>query len=207
MAYSDFTSIRQLEKQFGLKQLTVKFLSELTEKQPSSRLVFDLEEAQEMPLYNSEKAKSELLIMPILKEIRRNNKFFNIFSGYNFDVNGNQGLNGFCDYLLSTDTQSLEVNSAVFCIVEAKNRSVEEGFAQAGAEMLAAQQFNQSEGKPTDVVFGGVTNGNEWVFLKLENQTLFIDPTRFSIESHSLPTLLGAFQMIVEEFRLFEKSI
>ncbi len=82
-----------------------------------------------MPLYNSEKAKSELLIMPILKKIRRNNKFLNIFSGYNFEVNGSVGLNGFYDYLLSTDTQSLEVNSAVFCIVEAtggipQNRSV-----------------------------------------------------------------------------------
>ena len=201
MAYSDFTSLRQLEKQFGIKQQITRFLSNVIEKQPSSRLVFDLEEAQEMPLYNSEKAKSELLIMPILKEIRRNNKFFNIFSGYNFDVNGNDGLNGFCDYLLSTDTQTLEVHSAVFCIVEAKNRSVEEGFAQAGAEMLAAQQFNQAEGKPTPVVFGGVTNGNEWVFLKFENKILHIDPTRFSLESHSLPTLLGAFQMIVEQFK------
>ena len=76
MAYSDFTSLRQLEKQFGIKQQITRFLSDVAEKQPSSRLVFDLEEAQEMPLYNSEKAKSELLIMPILKEIRRNNKFF-----------------------------------------------------------------------------------------------------------------------------------
>ena len=69
-----------------------------------------MEEAQEIPLYNRKKAKSELLIMPILKEIRRNNKFFNIFLGYNFDVNGSVGLNSFCDYLLSTDTLSLEVN-------------------------------------------------------------------------------------------------
>ncbi len=201
MAYSDFTSLRQLEKQFGVKQQISRFLADVTEKEPSVHLAFDLEEAQEMPLYNSEKAKSELLIMPILKEIRRSNKFFNIFSGYNFDVNGSVGLNGFCDYLLSTDTQSLEVNSAVFCIVEAKNRSVEEGFAQAGAEMLAAQQFNEAEGKSTPVVFGSVTNGNEWVFLKLENQIIYIDPTRFSLEPHSLPTLLGALQMIVEQFR------
>jgi len=42
-------------------------------------------------------------------------------------------LYGFCDYLLSTHTQTLEINSAVFCIVEAKNRAVAEGFAQAGA--------------------------------------------------------------------------
>lgn len=189
---SDFTSLRQLEKRFGISHKISRFLADVTEKEPSVHLAFDIEEAQEIPLYNSKKAKSELLIMPILKEIRRNNKFFNIFLGYNFDVNGSIGFNGFCDFLLSTDIQSLEVNSVVFCIVEAKNRSVEEGFAQAGAEMLAAQQFNEAEGKPTPVVFGSVTNGNEWVFLKLENQIIYIDPTRFSLEPHSLPTLLGA---------------
>jgi len=67
--------------------------------------------------------------------------------------------------------------------------------------MFVAQCFNETEGKPTAVVFGSVTNGNEWVFLKLENNILYIDPSRFSLESHSLPTLLGALQMIVEQFR------
>ena len=66
MAYSDFTSLRQLEKQFGVKQQISRFLADVIEKEPSVHLAFDIEEAQEIPLYNSKKAKSELLIMSIL---------------------------------------------------------------------------------------------------------------------------------------------
>lgn len=32
MAYSDFTSLRQLEKQFGIKQQITRFLANVTEK-------------------------------------------------------------------------------------------------------------------------------------------------------------------------------
>ena len=64
---SDFTSL-QLEKRFGISHKISRFLADVTEKEPSVHLAFDIEEAQEIPLYNRKKAKSELLIMPILKE-------------------------------------------------------------------------------------------------------------------------------------------
>ncbi len=142
--------------------------------------------------------------MPVLKEIRRKNKNFNIFSGYAFDVNPALGLNGFCDYLLSTDTDSFDISSAVFCVVEAtggvpQNRSIEEGLGQAGAEMIAAQQFNQSENKPTAAVFGCVTNAYEWVFLKLENNLLTLDTERYYLSDNDLPRLLGDLNYIVTQ--------
>ena len=199
MVYSDFTSLKQLEKVFGTKQKIENFLANTSPQLPTEKLLFDLREAAEMPLHSSEKAKSELLIMPVLKEVRRNNKNFNIFSGYAFDVNPMLGLNGFCDYLLSTDIESFDISSAVFCVVEAKNRSIEEGLGQAGAEMIAAQQFNKSENKPTVAVFGCVTNAYEWVFLKLENNLLTLDTERYYLSENDLPRLLGVLNYMVAQ--------
>ena len=91
MAYSDFTTIRQVEKQFGIRQIKKQLFVDIKQVSPSERLLEDIEEAEEMPLF-SEKAKSELLIMPILKEVRRKNRTFSIFSGYSFDVDKSQEI-------------------------------------------------------------------------------------------------------------------
>jgi hypothetical protein len=200
MAYSDFKSVEQLSVKFGIKHTYANFLGETPLIQPSIYVLNDLEEALEFPLYNSEKAKSELLIMPLLKEVRRHFKNFIVYSGYNFDVDNAQGLNGFCDYLLSSSEQSVEIHSPVFCLVEAKNKTVEEGFAQVGAEMYAAQIFNEKEGKPTPVVYGCVTDGDTWVFLKLENKHLLTDKARYHFDEANLPKLLGVFVKIALEF-------
>jgi hypothetical protein len=186
MAYSDFTSLKQLEKTFGVGQKVASFVGASPPVPPGDKLRFDLQEAAEMPLHASEKAKSELLIMPVLKEVRRQNRNFSIFSGYAFDVNPTLGLNGFCDYLLSSDTDSFDIASAIFCVVEAKNRSIEEGLGQAGAEMIAAHQFNAAENKSLPVVFGCVTNAYEWIFLKLENNLITLDPERFYLSEQEL---------------------
>ena len=141
MAYSDFTTIRQVEKQFGVRQIRKQVFTDIKENLPSPRLLEELEEAEDLPLF-SEKAKSELIIMPILKEIRRKNRTFNIFSGYAFDVDKAQSLNGICDYILSSNLESIEIKSPIFCLVEAKNKTIEEGIGQAAAEMIAAKLFN-----------------------------------------------------------------
>ena len=197
MAYSDFTSLKQLEKAFNVSNKINNFLTDSLPQQPTDKLLFDLKEAAEMPLHSSEKAKSELLIMPVLKEIRRTHKNFSIFSGYAFDVNPALGLNGYCEYLLSTDTDSFDIAAAVFCLVEAKNRSIEEGLGQVGAEMIAAQQFNDGENKPNLTIFGCVTNAYEWLFLKLENNVLVIDTERYYLSDNDLPRLLGAWYAIL----------
>jgi hypothetical protein len=197
MAYSDFTSLKQLEKAFKVDNKINNFLSASLPKQPTDKLLFDLKKAAEMPLHSSEKAKSELLIIPVLKEVRRTHKNFSIFSGYAFDVNPSLGLNSYCDYLLSTDTNSFDIASAVFCLVEAKNHSIEEGLGQVGAEMIAARQFNDTENKPNVTVFGCVTNGYEWLFLKLENNILIIDTERYYLSYNDLPRLLGAWHAIM----------
>ena len=201
MAYSDFVSLSQLEDQFGIIHNRTRLFEGVAPVEASDTLRNELYESSSLPLL-TEKAKSEFLIAPIFKELRRRNRYaISVFSGYNFDVAAQQGLTGFCDYLFSTDTRSIDIKAPVFCVVEAKNRTVEEGLAQAGASMLAASVFNDRKETTVPAIYGCVTTAYEWVFLCLHEGILDIDITqRYSLEEHSLPYLLGVIQHIVDQF-------
>lgn len=199
MAYSDFINIAQVEKQFGIKQTIGKLFLQSPTIQPSEHLQIDLADIEEMPLINSEKAKSEFLIVPILKEIRRQNRHFSIFSGYTFDVDKEQSLVGICDYILSNKMDSLEIKSPIFCLVEAKNRTTTEGIPQVASEMIAAQIFNERENNPIPIMYGCVSTGTEWLFLKLEHKTLTIDTDRYYLTATDLPRLLGTLNEVIKQ--------
>lgn len=48
--------------------------------------------------------------------------------------------------------------------------------------MIAAQRVNQEESQEERGVYGCVTTGEIWQFLKLTGQELVIDPTKLYIE-------------------------
>ncbi len=56
-------------------------------------------------------------------------------------------------------------------LVEAKNENMIAGIPQAIAEMIAARRFNEAAGTPIDPIYGVVTTGLLWRFLKLEGDT------------------------------------
>ena len=91
----------------------------------------------------------------------------------------------------------LALDSPIVCIVEAKNRSIEEGLAQAGAEMVAAQLFNQQEQNEIETIYGVVTNGIDWKFLKLSQNILLIDENMYFSSGENLKVLLGVFALIL----------
>lgn len=197
MAYSDFT-LEKLKKQFNLgHERTELFTKPNRTTEPSAGLLNDLAVNRNFSTF-SEKAKSEFLIVPILRELYQQNQGrFTIFSGMAFDVT--DSLNGYCDYILSQDSRSITVDAPVFCLVEAKSRGVEEGLGQCGAEMYAAWLFNQEAGKPVSAIFGAVTNGFDWLFLRYEGDKLQIDIDRFYLGE--LPQLLGALQTVVDTYQ------
>ena len=102
MAYSDFTTIAKV-KALGLEVLEVKFLPKIASIEPSAYL----QEALRLGLpvilaRGSEKARSELLIAPILLEVSRHlSHKVSLFSGEDFTVDASRGLNGSCDFLIS----------------------------------------------------------------------------------------------------------
>ena len=199
MAYSDFT-FAKLNTKFGLKQKSISLFKDTTIEpiEPTAHLLQDLEEAKETPLL-TEKAKSEAIIAPIIKEIKRRNKHISIFSGYTFNVDAQNDLTGAPDFMISMKPMIIELENPIFCLVESKNKTPEEGYAQCAAEMYAARLFNQQTDEPNQIVYGAVTNAFDWVFLKLEGNTVFVDLDRYYLIE--LPKILGIFQFIIQQFK------
>ena len=200
MAYSKFTSLVKFCNQYDLSQQTALRLFEDKDLLPfevSKRLVEDLEEAKKFPL-TTEKAKSELIIMPILKELKRHNPQITFFSGFSLNIENEADLNGNPDFLLSSKPNLIEVEAPIFCLMESKNKTPDEGYAQCAAEMYAARLFNRQMGEPHEIIYGAVTNAFDWVFLKLENNTIFIDTERYFL--NETPRLLAVMQSIVNHY-------
>jgi hypothetical protein len=125
---------------------------------------------------NSEKARSEYIITPMLAEVKlRVGDSVNVLPGVTFDVDKAQGLAGFCDFLIARSPEIYYVQGPVLAVVEAKKEDLVAGLGQCVAEMVAIRLFNDREGTPIPAVFGCVTSGNIWRFLKLEGSNLFID--------------------------------
>jgi hypothetical protein len=182
MAYSDFTSLVKAKKAFDLTILDeIGTFAAIPELRSSEALTETL--TYNVPLAtasNSEKARSELIIMPILLEVRKRlNSRFSLFSGIDFTVDEARGLNGYCDYILSNSTEQLFVAAPVMMIVEAKNENLKGGLGQCVAEMVAAQVFNERESSVHYTIFGTVTTGTNWLFLQLRGNEVKIDLTEY----------------------------
>lgn len=89
-----------------------------------------------------------------------------------------RGLNGRCDFIISHYPELLSINAPVVTIVEAKNDNIKSGMAQCIAEMIAAQVLNQNSGpknREIPCIYGSVTTGSIWKFLRLEATTVYIE--------------------------------
>lgn len=53
---------------------------------------------------------------------------------------------------------------------------------QCIAEMVAAQRFNQQQGNEIKTIYGAVTTGTAWKFIKLAEQVVFIDLSDYYIK-------------------------
>jgi hypothetical protein len=181
MAYSDF-SLAKVSKTFELKILdAVNMFSAIPELESSNFLVETL--LYTVPLAissNTEKARSEMIIAPILIELRKQlNSEISFFSGIDFTIDPEKGLNENCDFLISRSPELLILTAPVIIIVEAKKENINGGLGQCVAEMLGARIFNEREGNDIPAIFGAVTSGTNWRFLKLKDQVIEIDLTEY----------------------------
>ncbi len=184
MAYSDFKLSEIIQKfQLTLNEVSGLF-GDIPEAEPSDLLATILKENVDLAVaINTEKARSEMIISPILLEVRRKlNNEISLFSGVDFNVDNQQGLNGFCDFLISLSKEQLFVRAPVITLVESKNENLKSGLAQCIAEMLAAQLFNEQKQNAIKIIYGAVTIGTIWQFLKLEDKTISIDLTEYYIK-------------------------
>ncbi|NEQ74714.1 MAG: hypothetical protein F6K23_17690 [Okeania sp. SIO2C9] len=191
MAYSKFT-LEELKQKFNITLTGSKGkFNNLPEVTPSQFLLEALEEYLPLAVaIGSEKARSELIVAPILVAMKKHlNKQISLFSGIEFNVDIELGLNGFCDFIMSHSTQQFFIESPVISLVEAKNDNLKSGFAQCIAEMVAAQIFNQHQGNEISKIYGAITTRTVWQFLELEGKAVILDLQEYSVEN--LPKILG----------------
>jgi hypothetical protein len=195
--YSSF-SFKAVKKQFGLKSVKGILFDNLTPIEPSNWLLETFERTNEMTII-SEKSRSEWIVAPIMTEVKhRNLDKMSILSGENMDVLKEQSLTGECDFVFVKDPYALYIESLIFCLVEADKHDLMVGMGKCIAQMVGARMLNEQDNVDFPVIYGCVTTGRDWQFLKLENQTITIEENlKYIIE---LPHLLGTFQRIVDAF-------
>jgi hypothetical protein len=198
MAYSGYKSLNEIEKTLGFSNQRKMLFGDILPVLPSDNLVQALENALELPV-KSEKAKSELIVTPILLELRQQNKkAITFYSGDFLNVDDSRGLVGECDFILAKETGSFEVKFPIMQLVEAKRNDIEIGIPQCAAQMVGAQLYNEQNGVKLDALYGCVTTGDDWIFLKLVNKSIEVDIKKYYL--NDLPTLLGIFQNIINKF-------
>ncbi len=134
---------------------------------------------------NSERAKREFLIAPILLEAAAQSQA-RINVEYPLDID--ERLKGTLDYLVR--------GAGTLLVVEAKNADLERGFVQLAVELIALDKW----GKPLpDILYGAVSVGDAWRFgfLHRESQTITQDTRLYAIP-HELQELLEILTAILK---------
>jgi hypothetical protein len=197
MSYSSFT-VKQVEQQFNLQIITDSFLPAIPPLTPSPNLADLLgRTASFAALLGTEKARSEFIIAPLLFELRELlDRQVGLFSGVDFTIDIPSGLNGVCDFLLTRSSSEVSIKAPVVVLIEAKKGELNGGWGQCMAEMVAAQRFNQADGQDIPCIYGSVTTGTQWQFLRLVGQQMWIDVTEYALMP--LDRILGILRWMLE---------
>jgi hypothetical protein len=198
MPYSSFT-LAQVEQQFDLNVVRAIFFADLPELPP--RTWFKQSLAISAPFaaaQGSEKVRSELIVAPLLFELRELlDRQIGLFSGVDFSIDAASGLNGICDFLLTRSSNELIIKAPAVVLIEAKKGDLNLGWGQCAAEMIAAQKFNLAKGQEVPTIYGSVTTGSQWQFLKLTGRDLTIDTTEYSLDP--IERILGILKWMISD--------
>lgn len=198
MAYSDFTLDTVINK-FDLRLKTLALFTQLEKVAVSEGLQKSLTTGKRLAISSgNEKARSEFLIAPIMIELEQTfDQKIAIYSGKNLDADRGNGLFGECDFVISKGEQVFMIQSPILAIVEAKKADIELGLGQCVAQMIGAKLMNERQDL-NHPIYGCVTTGEDWQFLKLEENILYIDSDRYYI--NEVDKILGCLHAIIKSF-------
>jgi hypothetical protein len=196
MSYSDFT-LEQVDRALGITTRDADLFPSLPAVAVPDWLGESLGRRTQLALI-SEKSRSEFIVVPILIASRDLSPVpLAIFSGQRLDVDPALGLVGECDFILATAPPVPPLRAPIATIVEAKKNDIELGLGQCVAQMVAARMFNHAADRGATTVYGCVTTGEVWQFLRLEDRIALIDRRRFYLDD--VAGILSAIQAIVLE--------
>jgi hypothetical protein len=197
MAFRDFT-YPEVVAHFGLTEATADLFGTAPPVPPSPEYRAMAARYARLSVGNvNEKAKSEYLIAPLLVELwGRYEDRVNMYSGHEFVADEPAKLSGYCDFLLGLGQQLPIPRAPQVVVIGAKKDDLMDGYGQCIAGMVGLQRFNRAAKLDRPFVYGGVTTGGLWRFMKLEETTLTHDKNEFATKSPD--TLLGALVAMLE---------
>ncbi|MDJ1173816.1 hypothetical protein [Roseofilum capinflatum] len=105
----------------------------------------------------SEMARREFLIAPVLTDLLH---YTQATLNVEYPVVVSHQLKGSLDYLLQND--------GVFLVIEAKNEDLERGFVQLAIELIALDQWIESD---QTLLQGAISTGNIWQFAQFDRHS------------------------------------
>ncbi len=184
ISFSDFT-LADAKQLFGLRVVEVPDVFAGVAPVPVSPVLHAvLQEGLPLGLaIGTEKARSEMIVAPVLIEVRRQCAHqISLHSGNDFSVDAARGLRGAFDFLLCRSPEQFEIEAPVVTVVEAKNENLKAGLGQCVALMVAARLFNEKQKNVVPAVYGAITSGNLWMFLRLAQDVVTIDLSEYFIK-------------------------
>jgi hypothetical protein len=195
--YSSY-SLRAVKRKFGLIEDKSHFTIGIQPITPTDLLVQTLERNLETMGLNNEKSRSEFVVAPIMMEVAyRHRARVSVYSGENLEADKNEDLNGECDFIISGMPRSSTIEIPIICLVECENDNLMSGTGQCVAQMLGAQIVNERDGNRLLYIYGCVTTGNDWKFLKMQQKTIYTDITTYYLKD--VGQILGIFQRLIED--------
>jgi len=184
MGYGDYT-FDSLLGAFGLTVAQLPLFTKVAHIAPTDWLTDTLQKGRSIAFY-SEKSRSEFIVAPVLlscQELLKNECC--LYSGIRLDVDPDRGLNGECDFILAKAPPTPALRAPLMIVVEAKKNDIEEALVQCAAQMVAARLFNERHQENLTEVYGCVTTGETWQFLRLRDNGLVVDADRYYISDVS----------------------
>jgi hypothetical protein len=192
MAFSDYKSISQVQKEFRIRYEEKNFLA-AQDLRPSDIFLKEFEfNMENMDVFSSEASRAEAIIFPILREVYKN--YHERYSLWvQKSISYDDKLNGTPDYLIGTRSTlgKTVLEMPLVVIAEAKKNDFEQGWGQCLAELIAAQNLN---GDAHLVVQGIVTDGKLWEFGKLKEDVFTKNIEGYTVDH--LPRLFGALDYV-----------
>jgi len=174
MAFSEFT-LELVAKSLGIHTEEADLFPDLSPVELPEWLPILLARGTRLA-YLSEKSRSEFIVVPTLLAARELcGERMAIYSGQRFDVDVARGLSGECDFILALGPAIPPLRAPIATVVEA-------GLGQCIAQMVAARMFNESGGQNVSV-YGCVTNGEAWQFLRLKESAAVLDIRRYYMDN------------------------
>jgi len=197
MAFSDYRHISQVQQDFRITYREESFIRVL-EIGPSAGFLEEFAFNREyFDLYTSEGSRSELIILPVLREVYKT--YARQYSLWiQKTLTYDQKLTGTPDYLIAARSPlgKTVLEKPMVVAIEAKRNDFEQGWGQCAAEMVAAQKINDNPDFP---VFGIVTDGRLWEFGRLVKDEFSKNTEAYGIDN--LNALFGSLHFLFQSVR------